>query len=100
MPDGGANAFMFKPAVRENTPIVMALAGASGSGKTFTALELAMGLAGDGKVAVIDTEGRRALHYADLRDRKTGDILFRFDHCEMRPDFSPERFLNALRAAE
>jgi Cdc6-like AAA superfamily ATPase len=36
--------FMFKPAVRENTPIIMAFAGASGSGKTFSALEIAMGL--------------------------------------------------------
>lgn len=100
MPDGSSNAFLFKPAVRENTPMVMALAGASGSGKTFTALELAMGLAGEGKVAVIDTEGRRALHYADLRDQHTGEMLFRFDHCELRPPFSPERFLAAMNSAE
>lgn len=99
MPDGTSNAFLFKPAVRENTPMVMALAGASGSGKTFTALELAMGLADGGKIAVIDTEGRRALHYADLRD-KTGAELFRFDHGELRPPFSPERFLAAMKQAE
>lgn len=99
MPDGG-NPFLFKPAVRENTPMVIALAGASGSGKTFTALELAMGLAGDGgQVAVIDTEGRRALHYADLRGPR-GDQLFHFDHCELRPPFSPDRFLAAMKAAE
>lgn len=98
MPDGSPNAFLFAPAVRENTPIVMALAGASGSGKTFTALELAMGLAGDGKIAVIDTEGRRALHYADLRG--PGGLLFRFDHCELRPPFSPERFLAVMKQAE
>lgn len=101
MADGGSpSAFSFRPAVRENTPMVMALAGASGSGKTFTALELAMGLAGDGgKIAVIDTEGRRALHYADLRDDH-GEIRFRFDHCELRPPFSPDRFLAAMQAAE
>lgn len=99
MPDGSSNAFGFRPAVRENTPMVMALAGASGSGKTFTALELAMGLAGDGKIAVIDTEGRRALHYADLQD-EASRRLFRFDHCELRPPFEPARFLAAMKTAE
>lgn len=98
MPDG-SNAFLFRPAVRENTPMVMALAGASGSGKTFTALELAMGLADGGKIAVIDTEGRRALHYADVRG-PDGAPMFRFDHCELRPPFSPDRFLEAMKAAE
>lgn len=91
--------FSFRLAVRENTAIVMALAGASGSGKTFTALELATGLAGDGKIAVIDTEGRRALHYADLMD-VAGQIRFRFDHGELRPPFSPANFLAALQSAE
>jgi hypothetical protein len=100
MPDGTANEFLFRPAIRENTPMVMAIAGASGSGKTFTALELAMGLAGDGKVLVVDTEGRRALHYADLRDQHTGETMFRFDHCELRPPFTPERFLAVMKQAE
>ena len=100
MPDGSSNAFLFKPAIRENTPMVIALAGASGSGKTFTALLLAEGMADGGKVAVIDTEGRRALHYADLRDERSGEARFRFDHCELRPPFSPDRFLEAMKAAE
>lgn len=100
MPDAYESAFSFRPAVRENTPIVMALAGASGSGKTYTALELAMGMAEpEGKIAAIDSEGRRALHYADLRDEK-GAVRFRFDHCELRPPFEPARYLAAMKAAE
>jgi hypothetical protein len=82
----------FSPAVRTNTAIVLALAGASGSGKTKSALELAVGLAGErGQIAVIDTEGRRALHYADE---------YRFLHAEWRPPFTPEALGKLLREAE
>lgn len=83
--------FVFAPAVREGTPMIVALAGASGSGKTYTALELAMGLAGGGKIAFIDTEGRRGLHYADQ---------FQFDYCELRSPYTPRRFLAAWKSAE
>ena len=85
-------SFTFTPAVRRNTHLLLALAGASGSGKTFSALELATGLAGaTGKVAVIDTEAGRSLHYADR---------FRFDHCELTPPFTPQRYREAIEAAE
>jgi hypothetical protein len=82
----------FKPAIRVNTPFIGALAGASGSGKTKTALELAVGLAGpNGKIAGIDSEGRRMLHYADD---------YKFDHGEWRPPFEPSALLTALKDAE
>jgi hypothetical protein len=82
----------FQPAVRTDTAIVLALAGASGSGKTKSALELAVGLAGaDGRILLIDTEGRRALHYADE---------YRFFHHEWRPPFAPAALGALLRAAE
>lgn len=92
--------FVFRPAVRENTPLIIGLSGASGSGKTFTALELATGLAGEnGRIAVIDTEGRRALLYADLPDA-SGKPRFRFDHWGMNSPYAPQRFLGALKGAE
>src|SRR5271166_3193704 len=92
--------FTFAQAVRTNTPMIIGIAGPSGSGKTFTALTLAMGLAGDqGKIALIDTEGRRALHYADLKG-PDGAPLFRFDHCDMQAPYTPARFLGAWKAAE
>lgn len=91
MPDGGTNVFTIKPGVRINTPAFVAFAGPSGSGKTRSALELATGLAGNGKILVADTEGNRALHYADL---------YQFDHVEWRPPFTPENNAALIDLAE
>jgi hypothetical protein len=84
-------SFNFAPAKRENVSVLIALAGASGSGKTFSALRLAQGLSPGGKIAFIDTEARRGLHYAEE---------FQFVHADMRPPFTPARFIEAIRAAE
>ncbi|HET7255596.1 MAG TPA: AAA family ATPase [Xanthobacteraceae bacterium] len=86
-------SFQFRPARREGVPLLIGLAGASGSGKTFSALELASGIAEveGGKIAFIDTENRRGLHYADR---------FEFMHAELDPPFRPERYGEAIRAAE
>jgi hypothetical protein len=83
--------FHFAPAKREQVSLLIALAGASGSGKTFSALRLARGLAPSGKIAFIDTEARRGLHYASEFD---------FVHADMRPPFTPARFIEGIRAAE
>lgn len=84
--------FEFRPAIREQTSLLIALAGPSGSGKTFSALRLARGLVGQqGRIAVIDTEAGRALHYADR---------FQFHHGDLKPPFRPEAYLNAILAAE
>lgn len=85
------DAFEIRPAARVNTPAFIALAGPSGSGKTRSALELATGLAGDGKILLADTEGNRALHYADL---------YAFDHAEFRPPYTPERCAELIDIAE
>lgn len=84
-------SFTFAPAVREQVSLLIALAGASGSGKTYSALRLARGLAPTGKIAFIDTEARRGLHYAEQ---------FEFMHADMRPPFRPARFIEGIRAAE
>lgn len=84
--------FQFRPAVREQTKLLISLAGSSGSGKTYSALRLARGLAGpDGRIAVLDTEAKRALHYADQ---------FQFDHGDLVAPFRPATYLNAIKAAE
>lgn len=83
--------YQFRPAKRENVGLLIGLSGSSGSGKTFSALRLAMGLAGGKPIAVIDTEARRALHYADA---------FRFDHCELRAPFRPDAYAEAIKAAD
>ncbi len=84
--------YQFRKAVRTNTTTLIALAGPSGGGKTYSALRLARGLVGKaGKVAMIDTEAGRALHYADRFD---------FDHLDIAPPFSPEAYRDAIVAAE
>lgn len=81
----------FKPGIRENVGLLVGLAGGTGSGKTYSGFRLASGISGDKPFAVIDTESRRALHYADQ---------FRFDHAELRPPFRPESYAEAIQAAD
>jgi hypothetical protein len=83
--------FAFKPAVRDRVSLLIQMAGGTGSGKTYSAMRLAAGIAGDKPFAVIDTEAERAKHYADF---------FRFDHLDFRPPFSPDDYLAAIKAAD
>lgn len=83
--------FNFTPATRENVPLLISLAGGTGSGKTMSAMLLAEGLAGGKRFAVIDTESGRAKHYADR---------FQFDHGDLRAPFTPMAYLEAIKAAD
>lgn len=85
-----ARTFEDKPAVREKVPVLVALAGASGSGKTFSALRLATGIQRvfGGDIFYLDTEAKRALHYAEL---------FKFRHVEFGAPFSPLDYLEAIQ---
>lgn len=84
--------FTFRPAVRENVSLLIGLAGGTGSGKTKSAMILADGMTPPGKrFAVIDTEAGRAKHYADEHQ---------FDHGDLTPPFTPERYLQAIAAAD
>jgi len=83
--------FEFKPAKRENVPLLVGLAGYTGSGKTYSALLLAKGLAGGKPFAVIDTENGRASHYADEFD---------FDVADLRAPFRPDTYADAIQAAD
>ena len=84
-------AFTFRPAKRENVALLIGLAGSSGSGKTYTAMRLATGIAQGAPFCVIDTEAGRAKHYADQ---------FKFDHGDLAPPFSPDRYTEAIAAAD
>lgn len=83
--------FSFRPALRENVGLLIGLAGGTGSGKTFTAMRLASGIADSKPFAVIDTEAGRAKHYADQ---------FKFDHGDLKPPFRPDAYAEAIRAAD
>jgi hypothetical protein len=84
-------SFSFRPATRENVGLLIGLIGASGGGKTFTAMRLASGIAGEKPFAVIDTEAGRAKHYADA---------FRFDHGDLKSPFAPDAYADAIKAAD
>lgn len=79
----------FQKAVRKRAKLRLAVAGPSGSGKTTAALNIAKGLGG--KVAVLDTERGSASLYSDQ---------FEFDTLELNPPYAPERFIEAVHAAE
>ena len=79
----------FAKATRQAGRLRVGLLGPSGSGKTYSALRLAKGLGG--KCAMIDTESHRSAFYADE---------FAFDVLNLEPAFSPERYIEAIEAAE
>jgi hypothetical protein len=84
--------YEFKKAVREEVGLLIGLISPSGGGKTYSAMRIASGIVGKGnRFAVIDTESRRALHYAGMFD---------FDHCELHPPFKPETYTDAIKAAD
>lgn len=80
---------MFKKASKSQSRLRLALIGIAGSGKTVTALRIAKGL-GD-RIAVIDTERGSASKYAG-------------EHCDFDvaqlESFAPQKFIEALRAAD
>lgn len=85
----------FEVAQRRAQPVILSLAGRSGSGKTYSALLLAQGLVGaGGKIAVIDTERGRASMYAD--DPRVGKYFAE----ELHPPFTPQRFIDKLKQAQ
>ncbi|GBQ90001.1 AAA family ATPase [Gluconobacter albidus] len=95
--------FTIRPAVRSKIGLLFGIAGASGSGKTFSALTLAEGIKGkDGKIAVIDTEAGRALHYAPKPGDKANPAkgTFEFLHLDFPAPFTPSRYVEAIKAAE
>jgi hypothetical protein len=82
-------AFVFSKAEKKKAKLRLALSGPSGSGKTYSALLIAAGLGG--KVAVIDTEHQSADIYADVTE---------YDVAAFLPPYSPNRFIEAIEAAE
>jgi hypothetical protein len=81
----------FRPAERTKVSLLIGIAGGTGSGKTYSAMRLASGIAGTRRFAVIDTEAGRASHYANQ---------FVFDVAELSPPFSPAAYEEAILAAD
>ena len=81
--------FTDSPAVREKVPLWFGLAGASGSGKTYSAQRIAKGMQRviGGDIFGIDTESKRMLHYADK---------FNFRHIPFSEPFGSLDYLEAV----
>jgi hypothetical protein len=82
--------YTFRPAVRENTPLIIGIAGPTKSGKTYSALRLAAGLAHGGPIAMINAEGPRGHQYADT---------FKYIACDLSAPFRPTHYTEVLEAA-
>lgn len=81
-----------RPAEVEGARLILGLCGVSGSGKTYTALQLAYGLANfrADKVGFLDTENRRGSLYANALKGE------RFLIGDLYPPFSPARYIDAV----
>lgn len=91
-------AMQFKPAERKASYFRLGLIGASGSGKTWSALEFARGLVGPkGRIAVIDTENGSASLYQGnvaVESQPQG-----FDVLELGRPWSVPRYVEAINLA-
>lgn len=98
----------FIPVSEINDPLTIALgiSGGSGTGKTFTSLRVARGIAEamTGKkgspIGYVDTENKRALHY-----KAAFPEMMHFDFTAINDDgelvgFGPERWIDVIDAAE
>ncbi len=80
---------MFERAIRRNITLRLALCGPSGSGKTYSALLIASGIGG--RIAMIDTENGSGELYAGLCP---------YDILRLDPPYTPQRYIEAIAAAE
>jgi AAA domain len=83
-------ALTFTKATRKKVYLKLGIMGPSGSGKSYSALQLAKGLADGGKIAAIDTENGSLSLYADVAD---------FDVIDLEPPFTPAKYQQAITAA-
>jgi hypothetical protein len=79
----------FHKAERRMSKLRLGIAGPAGSGKTYSALLIAFGIGG--RVALIDTERGSGELYAHLGE---------YDVCSITSPFEPEKYTEAVKAAE
>ncbi|TYA74234.1 AAA family ATPase [Seonamhaeicola marinus] len=81
-----------KQAKREKVKLRIGLSGASGSGKTYSAILLAYGIANDySKIAIVDTENNSASLYSHLGNYKA---------LNLDAPYTPEKYIKAIETCE
>ena len=84
-----------KKASRKNVPLKLGITGASGSGKTFSALLIARGMVDDwSEIGLIDTENGSGELYANQGP------IGEYQYLNLRPPFAPHRYIEAIAAME
>lgn len=84
--------FNIRKAERTQTKLRIGLSAPSGAGKTYSALLMASGIASSwDKILLIDTESGRGDFYSDLGE---------YNIITLKAPFSPERYVEAIQAAE
>jgi hypothetical protein len=93
--------FQIEEAQREGARLVVGLGGVSGGGKTYTALQLAWGMANYDakKVGFICSENKRGRLYSDSLVDANGEV-HRFLIGDLTAPFSPQRYIDAIAAFE
>ena len=90
-----------RPSMRRAAKMRLALAGASGSGKTYSSLLIAYGMTSDwSRVAVIDSENGSADLYAS--ENGSADLYAHLGSYQVLtlPDYSPETYIEAIGICE
>lgn len=88
-----------RKAERKVSKARVALAGSSGSGKTLSAILIALGITEDiEKIGLIDTENRSADLYADTL--KAGIHIGQFPKIDLEAPYTTERYIEAIKAFE
>ena len=91
----------FVKAVREKVYMKALLTGASGSGKSMSALELAIGMykkCGGAGIAYIGTEGDRDKLYAQTKS-KHGEYSFEYDLLQLEDPYTTDKYISAINEA-
>lgn len=78
-----------RKAERKKAKLRLGISGASGSGKTWSALEIATGMGG--KIGMIDTESGRGELYGND---------FQYDIIRLEAPYSPDRYIEAIKTFE
>lgn len=85
------NGFQIRKAQKSKSKLRIGISGTSGSGKTYSSLLLASGMTSWDKICIIDTENGSA----DLYESLGG-----FNVMTLGAPFTPERYIEAIKAAE
>lgn len=80
-----------RKATRQKSKLRLGISGPAGSGKTYSALKLASGIAPWNKIIVIDTENGSGDLYAHLGE---------YNVITLNAPYTPERYIKAIQASE